>query len=799
MATLGDIVVNLRMNHGAFSSGARAARGDLRGISSAAGSLSPRLTQSSRSLDGLASSLITVAGKAAAVTGAAYAAATAIEYLAAASNELTRSLTTSTAIQEVNADQFGRMREEALRLARDSSIKDFAPDLARGYFYLASAGQTVEQQIGSLETVAQFATAGNFDLALATDLATDAQSALGLTVSDTSQNLENLQLVTDTLVRANTLANASVQQFSTSLTSGAGVAARQVEMDIAEVVSILAVFADQGIKDAEAGTQVGIVLRDLQTKALQNAAAFKTAGVEVFDASGSFNHIAEIVSDLEGRLDGLSIAAKKQALLDLGFSDKSVKAIQSLLGTSENLKRLYDQLNDVEGVVDRVASRSLSEMDQAAKRSAAQWSELKTRIGETLEPIAALKEEVKGDILRGLNASVKNFRDNLDRWFGGPKGQTVTITGVVQLEQNSGPRRAAEVAAETAAANAARMRAALEFDPNYTIDLTQLEKTGDTAAQAAKSLLSLKSRLWVLGQAFDDGNVSQENYAAASAHLLEQIDAATGGARAFADELERELDLLGAVAEQRKLADLAAAGAAPDELARVEALQGELAYGRELLKLNRELNELRSPGASLRDDLAAAGVTPEQMQELARKQDEINAAKHQQELQQRAEQLREQFATPADHLTGTLSELRTLERADLLGMDTLAPALEDARERFLSGLKLDADSPFARDLETLAAQFMSGTIDAAELASGLDKIASSAKDNREGPRRPATSSAADTRTGEAFSRVLAAMQNPNADPVVAEQKKSNQLQTQQLAELQKLTGGSLDQSSEMIA
>jgi hypothetical protein len=77
-----------------------------------------------------------------------------------------------------------------------------------------------EASIAALPRVAQFAQAGMFDMSRATDLLTDAQSALGLTIRDDAvKNMENMIKVSDVLVRANTLSNATVEQFSTSLTT----------------------------------------------------------------------------------------------------------------------------------------------------------------------------------------------------------------------------------------------------------------------------------------------------------------------------------------------------------------------------------------------------------------------------------------------------------------------------------------------------------------------------------------------------------------------------------------------------
>ncbi|MEE8599167.1 MAG: phage tail tape measure protein, partial [Dehalococcoidales bacterium] len=180
----------------------------------------------------------------------------------------------------------GKMKEleEAAReVGRTSTFS--ATQAAEAFFFLASAGLDAEESIKALGTVATFAEAGSFDLATATDLLTDAQSAMGLSVENSAESLKNLIRVSDVLVGANTLANASTREFSVALTSGAAVAARNAGLELEETVGILAVYATQGIKGADASTKLRIALRDLVTKAEKNEAAFKKLGINVFDAS----------------------------------------------------------------------------------------------------------------------------------------------------------------------------------------------------------------------------------------------------------------------------------------------------------------------------------------------------------------------------------------------------------------------------------------------------------------------------------------------------------------------------------
>jgi len=222
------------------------------------------------------------------------------------------------------------MSDAAREVAKTTQFS--AEQAAESYFFLASAGLNAEQSIAALPKVASFAQAGMFDMALATDLLTDAQSALGLTSDDTAENMENMARVSDVLVKANTLANASVEQFSTALTTKAGASLKILNKDVEEGVAVLAAFADQGIKGENAGNMLSMVLRDLTTKAISNKDAFDEFGVGVFDADGNMRNMADIIGDLEGALDGMSDETAKATLLQMGFSDRSLVSLQSLVG-----------------------------------------------------------------------------------------------------------------------------------------------------------------------------------------------------------------------------------------------------------------------------------------------------------------------------------------------------------------------------------------------------------------------------------------------------------------------------------
>ena len=301
------------------------------------------------------------------------------------------------------------------------SIVDYttfsAKEGADAYFYLASAGLDAAQSMEALPRVAKFAQAGNFDLALATDLLTDAQSALGLTIrDDVVKNMENMTRVSDVLVKANTLSNATVQQFSESLTNKAGAALKLLNKDIEEGVAVLAAWADQGVKGAEAGNYLNIVLRDLQSATIKNEEVFSRFNINVYDTSGNMRNMADIIGDLEVALDGMSDKEKRATLMMLGFQDRSISAMMTLLGTSDAIRGYESDLRSATGFTEDVATKQMESFTAQVEQLKNQLINVGIEIFDILKPkLESLLEQVKKGIdwFNSLTETQKNLVVNL--------------------------------------------------------------------------------------------------------------------------------------------------------------------------------------------------------------------------------------------------------------------------------------------------------------------------------------------------------------------------------------------------
>jgi len=291
----------------------------------------------------------------------------------------------STAIMgNVTDDMDADMRSLARTLSMEGVQS--ATQLAESYFFLASAGLDVKQSIAALPVVQKFATAGAFEMALATDLVTDAQSALGLTVNDSQQNMTNMVKITDILTGANTLANASTQQFSEALMR-AGPAMKAYGIELEDGVATLAAYADQGKKGAEGGELFGRMLRLMIKGFNDNREAWDRYNISIVDAQDNLRPMADIVRDLTGVLGTMGVTEKAAALELLGFQARSQQAVMPLLGLGNAIEQYNKDLHQMAGITEEVANKQLKSLGSQLRIIWIHVKAVAASFGSTLEPM----------------------------------------------------------------------------------------------------------------------------------------------------------------------------------------------------------------------------------------------------------------------------------------------------------------------------------------------------------------------------------------------------------------------------
>jgi len=366
----GDLIVRLGAETRQFDSRMRAARHQIRATGAATTRMGTTMAggfaTAAAGARTLTAALAPILGPILGITG--------LMQLVRSGEEFNRKMRSSLAIMEATETQQKEMRRAAFEVGKTTRYA--ASEAAEAFYFLASAGLRAEQTIGALPTVAKFAQAGNFDLARATDILTDAQSALGLASKDTATYMKNMNRVANVTVKAATKANASVEQFGEALMNKGALGAKLVGMELEEAMAILMVFADKGFaKGVEGGQALWMALRDLKTKAVENEAAFKALGIHVDAGGGKFAAMADIVEDLDKAFAGLAPLEIQKKLATLGIPSKSLAPILTLLGTAPQLREYHELMKNAGDTMEKVAAEQMTPFQKG-------WREVKTAVTE---------------------------------------------------------------------------------------------------------------------------------------------------------------------------------------------------------------------------------------------------------------------------------------------------------------------------------------------------------------------------------------------------------------------------------
>lgn len=247
-------------------------------------------------------------------------------------------------------DEIGELRDFAKEMGSTTAFS--ATQAAEGLNYMALAGYDAETSMKMLPTVLNLAAAGAMELGAASDMVTDAQTALGLSTEETTT-------MVDQMAKASSQSNTSVEQLGEAILK-IGPTARTMAGGTEELTQVLGLLADNGIKGSEAGTHLRNILLSLNTDKVKDA--FHEMGVEIYDAEGNMRSLSDIFPELSQAMDGLTNEEKTGMLAKL-FNKTDLSSINSLLGTSaERWEELGIAIGDSTGAAGEMAETQLDNM-----------------------------------------------------------------------------------------------------------------------------------------------------------------------------------------------------------------------------------------------------------------------------------------------------------------------------------------------------------------------------------------------------------------------------------------------------
>lgn len=298
-----------------------------------------------------------ISGIGSAVAGATAAATAAVGAFAASSVNVGMSFDSSmsqvAATMGTTVDQIGELRDFALDMGSKTAFS--ATQAAEALNYMALAGYDADTSMSMLPNVLNLAAAGSMDLATASDMVTDAQSALGLSLEETEQ-------LVDMMAKTSSKSNTSVQQLGDAMLTIGGTA-KTLSGGTNELSTALGILADNGIKGAEGGTKLRNIVLSLSAPTDKAAQMLDSLGVSTVDATGNLRPLEDIMGELSASLEGMGTADKAD-IINTIFNKQDIAGVNALLDTSKDRwNELSSAIDDSKGAAEQMAETQLDNLE----------------------------------------------------------------------------------------------------------------------------------------------------------------------------------------------------------------------------------------------------------------------------------------------------------------------------------------------------------------------------------------------------------------------------------------------------
>jgi TP901 family phage tail tape measure protein len=208
----------------------------------------------------------------------------------------------------------------ALKMGADSVFA--AGEIIKAQAVLAQSGYTAAENINILGVSEKYAQAAGMELAASAQTVSDLLGGYGLAAGDAAR-------LTDVISATTRMADVSFAELTDTLMKNA-VMFRSLGVPVEDAAGIMAVFADAGIKGAEAGALLEPVIYKLTSVSGDAAEAFRSLSIATEDANGKLRNPIETLTELSGSLAAMSDAGKVDMLKKI-FGDKADKLIYPLI------------------------------------------------------------------------------------------------------------------------------------------------------------------------------------------------------------------------------------------------------------------------------------------------------------------------------------------------------------------------------------------------------------------------------------------------------------------------------------
>ena len=281
------------------------------------------------------------------------------------------------AISGATGSDFDALREKARELG--SKTKFSATEAAQGKTYMSMAGWKTADMLEGIEGVMNLAAASGEDLAVTSDIVTDALTAFGLSAKDSGH-------FSDILAAASSNANTNVSMMGETFSYCAPIAG-SLGYSAEDVAVAIGLLGNAGIKSSQAGTTLRKMMTELTGELEISGKAFGDVKIQTENADGSMKDFSQILSELRVYF-GKMTEAEQASTAEMLVGKTAMSGLLALMNAApSDIDKLTKAIDNCDGSAEKMAAVMQDNLSGQLTILKSQLQELAISFGDILVPV----------------------------------------------------------------------------------------------------------------------------------------------------------------------------------------------------------------------------------------------------------------------------------------------------------------------------------------------------------------------------------------------------------------------------
>ncbi|MEN8075744.1 phage tail tape measure protein [Clostridioides difficile] len=319
------------------------------------------------------------------------------------------------AISGATASEVEQLSEKAKELGANTKFS--ATEASEAFSYMAMAGWKTTDMLNGIDGIMNLAAASGENLALVSDICTDAMTAFGLSADQSAR-------FADVLAAASSNANTNVAMLGESFKYVAPVAGA-MGYSVEDTAVALGLMANSGIKASQAGTSLRQILLGLQGGVELATKSTDKWRIEVENSDGSMRNLNDVVVDLRAAFGDMTDAQKAS----------NAEAIAGKIGMSG----LLSIVNASEGDFNKLTGAIDNSTGVTKKMADTMQNNLKGKITQFKSALEGAGIAIGENLIPALTKGVTKITDMVSAFNNLPPATQKTIVSVGATVAAIGP------------------------------------------------------------------------------------------------------------------------------------------------------------------------------------------------------------------------------------------------------------------------------------------------------------------------------------------------------------------------